>query len=284
MHFVILFALGGNQTQAQIKYQVLAIHSYHKGFTWTDGIDDALRTVFEAQPDIEVTSEFLDSKRCLLDDIENSFFRHLKAKYSNNLPDAIILSDNNALTFMQKFYNPFFKGIPIIFCGINNFHPKLLNGFGDRITGVLEKTDPAGTVNLIKNIQPGLKNLVIVTGVSPTAQEIKKEAEIQLQKFSTAVKIIWKDSLSSRELFPYLEGISPQDAVLLISFNRDKEGVYYSYEQSAKLISSRSAAPVYGLWDFYLSGLMIVPGLFMRGRQYSITRQALILSESISGD
>lgn len=277
MQVVLLSILAGEHAHAKIRYQVLAIHSYHKGFTWTDGIDDALRTVFEAYPGIELTSEFLDSKRCPLDDIETSFFHHLKTKFSRGLPDAIIISDNNALTFMRKFYDTLFMGVPIIFCGINNFHQEMLAGFENNITGVVEQTDPVGTVNLIKEIQPDLKKLTIITGVSPTAQEIKKEAVIQLKGISNALEMIWEDRLSSRQLFAYLAGLSPKDAVLLVSFNRDRDGVYYSYEQSARLISSRSAAPVYGLWDFYLN-TGVVGGKMVYSKDQGETAAKLCLS------
>ncbi|WP_022665630.1 ATP-binding protein [Desulfospira joergensenii] len=273
---LLLGSLFFSRAAAEDLSRVLVIHSYHKGFIWTDGVDAAIRDEFSRGQDVQVMSEFLDTKRRPLEVMAPIFHRFLEEKYSHDPPDAIIVSDNNALIFMQSVHRDLFGNVPLFFCGINNFHPQMLEKLGPRVTGVVEKTDPAGTIRLILHLQPDLERLIVVTGMSATAREIKKETEPILSGFQQ--EVIWKDRLSSRELFPFLETLGRKDAVLLIAFNQDSDGTFYSYQMGARLISSRSRAPVYGLWDHYLN-TGVVGGNMVNARDQgrTVARQCLDL-------
>jgi hypothetical protein len=44
-------------------------------------------------------------------------------------PDVIVVSDNAALSFMtRKSGDTCSTAVPVVFCGINNFVPELLDG------------------------------------------------------------------------------------------------------------------------------------------------------------
>ena len=66
------------------------------------------------------------------------------------------------------------------------------------------------------------------------------------------------------------ERFSPADAVFLVLFNRDKDGVYYSYETAAELVDRATFAPIYGMWDFYLNH-GIVGGMLASSRDQGQT-------------
>ena len=261
---------------------VLVIHSYHKGFTWTDQIDTALRKVLGSHPEIEISSEYLDSKRLSPEKAAPPFFRFLEEKYAGHRPDAIIISDNTALKFTADNYHRLFSGIPVVFCGINNFRPELIRKFGKNITGVVEKQDTPGTVNLILKLQPNLNRLVIITGTSPTARGLKMEAQTDLAGREKDLDIIWQDGPAIADLLSDLGTLSPDDAVLLITFNRDGDGRYLSDEESAKIITNRTAAPVYGLWDYYLN-TGIVGGKMVSSRDQGTRAGQKCLSLLITG-
>jgi len=240
--------------------RVLVIHSYHSGFSWSDGIQKGINDQLGAHQNIEIFTEFLDSKRYPLDTIIPQTINLLKNKYTKQQPNLLILSDNNALTFFRKYSNALFADMPVIFCGINNYHDDLLKGIDNPITGVVEDVDPKGTLKLIRCLQPDLKRLIIITGTTPTAQAVKDQVKKRLQPFQKEISFQWWDQLTTQELITRLTKISPNDAILLILFNRDANGKYYTYEESARLIHQESIAPVYGMWDFYM-GHGVVGGM-----------------------
>lgn len=239
--------------------RILILHSYHKGFFWTDNIETGIRTSLESAP-VEIFSEYLDSKRQPLEAAGSHIFEYLNWKYKTLPIDLLIVSDNNALTFLHRYKKSLFPDVPIVFCGINNFQTNLLDGFENRITGVVEKTDPIRTLQLIRLLQPKAKTLYLITGTTPTGAAVEKEVETALTVDSVGFRPVWLRGSSTVELQQALAAVSPDDAVLLVLFNRDKDGVYYSHEAAAELVDRATFAPVYGMWDFYL-GHGIVGGM-----------------------
>ncbi|WP_321491988.1 response regulator [uncultured Desulfobacter sp.] len=255
--------------------QVLILHSYHRGFSWTDNIEAGIREVLKNTPG-EIYSEYLDSKRHPLEAADSHFLEYLNWKYKTIPIDLLILSDNNALTFLQRHRQTLFPDVPVVFCGINNFTPALLDGLEHRTTGVVEKTDPIRTIQLIRLLQPDAEKLYIVTGTTPTAAAVGKEVEVVLTTDSFGFTPVWLSGLSTVELQRDLAAVSPNNAVLLVLFNRDKNNMYYSYEAAAEIVSQATSAPVYGMWDFYL-GHGIVGGMLASSRDQGQTAGELAL-------
>jgi len=249
--------------------RILILHSYHKGFSWTDNIETGIRTALEGEP-VEIFSEYLDSKRQPLEAAGSYCLEYLNRKYKTLPIDLLILSDNNALTFLHHYKKILFPDVPIVFCGINNFQPSLLDGFENRITGVVEKTDPVRTLQLIRLLQPKAERLYLITGTTPTGEAVQKEVEAALTVDNFGFTPVWLRGLSTVELQQKLGAVSPADAVFLVLFNRDKDGVYYSYETAAELVDRATFAPIYGMWDFYLNH-GIVGGMLASSRDQGQT-------------
>jgi two-component system cell cycle sensor histidine kinase/response regulator CckA len=246
-------ALGKDQK----RFRILILHSYHAGLTWTEGEDYGIREVFENRRDMEIFTEYLDSKRIPLNDILIPFAAFLGRKYSPHYFDAVVVTDNSALTFISYYHKELFPNTPVVFCGVNNYSPDMLTGFDGKITGVVQVLDPKGTVGLIRNFQPRLRELIIVSGVTPTARAIRAEVASALAGLEPQLNLVWLEALETKQLVDRLAGLSPDQAVLLCNFNRDAKGVYYSHEESGQMISRASAAPVYAMEDHYLgTGVM----------------------------
>ena len=58
--------------------------------------------------------------------------------------------------------------------------------------------------------------------------------------------------------------MSEDSLILLLTFNRDRDGKIFTYEDSAQLIRNAASVPVYGVWDFLL-GYGIVGGRLTSG-------------------
>src|SRR6266498_5095336 len=51
------------EERAEERKQVLVLHSYHKGLRWTDAEDAGISSVLGARPELDVHTEYLDTKR-----------------------------------------------------------------------------------------------------------------------------------------------------------------------------------------------------------------------------
>ena len=164
MKFFLLFSiLFLNFLQANELKEVLLIHSYHKGYIWTDDISKTIEKNFSSDKNIELTTVYMDTKR--IDD--PSYLANLaklyKQQFTNRTFDLIIISDNNAFDFMELYYDSLFKNVPVLFCGINNYDKNMLDKLTFKnISGVAEEVDIEKNFELISRLHPNLKNLLII--------------------------------------------------------------------------------------------------------------------------
>lgn len=66
--------------------KVLILHSYHKGFRWTDSVMQGIDSVFSAQDNvpIEIIIEYMDTKRIGLKKLTPHLTSLFKLKYDNS--------------------------------------------------------------------------------------------------------------------------------------------------------------------------------------------------------
>jgi hypothetical protein len=115
-YFLLFSILFFNYLFADQSKEVLLIHSYHKGYIWTDDISKTIEKNFADHKNIELTTIYMDTKR-----IDNATYlynlsRLYKEEFEGRKFDLIILSDNNAFDFMIKYHDFLFKDVPVLFC------------------------------------------------------------------------------------------------------------------------------------------------------------------------
>ena len=126
-YFLLFSILFFNYLFANPSKDVLLIHSYHKGYVWTDDISKTIEKNFADYKDIELTTVYMDTKRIDDDSYLETLFKLYKQEFDGRKFDLIIVSDNNAFDFMLKYHDSLFKETPILFCGINNVDKTFLN-------------------------------------------------------------------------------------------------------------------------------------------------------------
>ena len=97
MKFILLFSiLFFNFLFANSSKEVLILHSYHKGYAWSDEISKAIEKTFSnyKKEEIEVTTIYMDTKR--IDDYSylNDLAKLYKKQFEGRVFDLVIVSDN----------------------------------------------------------------------------------------------------------------------------------------------------------------------------------------------
>ncbi|QKF58180.1 ABC transporter substrate binding protein [Aliarcobacter lanthieri] len=254
--FSILFFSFLNASQNK---EVLLIHSYHKGYAWTDDISKAIEETFSEYTDIELTTVYMDTKRIDEAPYLETLAKLYKQQFDNRTFDLIIISDNNAFDFISKYYDYLFKDIPVLFCGINDYSKDSLEKltFKD-VSGVAEAVDIEKNFELISKIHPNLKNLLIINDKSITALAVKKDLTKFFEKYEKKFNIEYTDNLDINDLKTKASHLEKDNsAILFVLLFKDTTGKIFTYKQSFEAIRKVSQAPIYGLWDFYLNSGMV---------------------------
>ena len=251
--------------QTNLARKILVIHSYHQGFTWTDNVMAGIEAVFEESDlHVELFVEYIDTKRHEPEKVFPYLEEIYKFKYQNNQPDVIILSDNNALNFLLASRERLFPGVPVVFCGINNFDDSLIAG-KEQITGVAEDFDLKGTIELALRLHPRTKRIAAISDITPTGVINLERVRQTMLQFKDAVEFMELAKLSVDELKEALRGLPSNTVLLKLSFYRDRKGKFFCEKESTHILTESCDLPIYSLWDWTIAH-GVLGGMVINGR------------------
>lgn len=266
---IIVFFSLSDKTFAQSKSsdedtKVLVLLSYHQTHSWTADILDGVKTAFaKADMEIEFHVEFMDSKRnhhqILFPQLEQLY----QTKYSDTHFDLILLADNNALNFLLPRRTQLFPDVPIVFCGINNFTPKLIEGIS-QITGVAEASDFSRTIDLALALQPQTQYVAIVCDHTPTGLAHINDIQKIYPQFTGRLKFIELFNQTEEELKASLQNLPEHSVVFLLSLYHDRAEKHFTIPEQVQLLSENVTVPIYTAWDISL-GYGVIGGVMTDG-------------------
>ncbi len=250
--------------------RVLVLNSYHQGYEWTDGmVRGVRRAVAREAPDALVYVEYMDSKR-FWSGQDGVHARQLaevyRLRYGDHQPDVIVTTDDNAFQFVLRRRGDLFPGVPVVFCGVNEFEPGMIAG-REGITGVVEKLDQEATIDLALSLSPQAKRVALITDTTHTGLGNRALLEDLASKYARRAPFVFLDEtgegLTLPELLAKLRALPPDSVVLYMDFFRDRRGRYLDPAEVVPKVSQASSAPVYSMGSFYL-GKGIVGGKITR--------------------
>ncbi len=258
--------------------EILLIHSYQRGYKWSDDISKVLESRFENAQEASLTTVYMDTKKVATSLYFEKLFNLYDEQFKERKFDLIIAADNNALEFVTRYHEHLFKNLPVVFLGINNFHEEMIykNNMRSFMTGVVEKVDIKKNIDLILKTHPTLEKLVIINDHSITGHAMKSDIFQVLPQYKDKLKFEYIDNMSMKHLKQRVENLPSKTAILWVLLFKDKTGKFFTHKESLKQVREVSKVPIYGLWDFYL-GEGIVGGILT-----SATAQAHLATKMVS--
>ena len=257
--FILLFffsfaGLSSANSGESVK-RVLVLNSYHETYHWTDRIMAGVKSVFEPQDNVELYINYMDTKRSS-DEVHYQLLRDLYAHKSALIQfDAIVSSDDNALNFLLKYRDALFPGVPVFFCGINDFQPELLAG-RELFSGVYETYDVAGTFDLMLQVHPQAKTIVTITDNTVSGHAFLNRVHRAAPQFAGRIQFEELHNPEPEKLIDEL-GKLPSDALVLWAiYLRTPAGRSISSEASVRMVANASPVPVYCVWDVVGQGVV----------------------------
>ncbi len=235
--------------------RILVLHSYGTSYEWTHQLQKGIEDKF-LDTNVKLSVEYLDTKRIFNEDYFTSVRQYIASKYHDYPFDAVIITDDNALTFINSLEMSNLKNLPTVAVGINNFDASLAPLTHDGLI-IYEKDRIEETVELISHLRPKIKNLYYLADRSSTADYILQETQKVVKQYPH-IQLVEIRDLTLDEASSLLKKVSPDDAVLLTHYNTEiAKNIYHDYNQIAEEIGSASPAPVFVFWKFYVrSGIL----------------------------
>lgn len=225
--------------------RVLFLSSY--SYAW-DTVQLQIEGVKEGiGSDIELDYEFMDTKR--IDDAESRrlFAEGLAYRLSKlEAYDVVIVGDDAALQFAMEHANDLFKGIPVIFEGINDEELAREAAESPLVTGVIETLSFEKNIDLAKIFYPDAKKVVALLDDTMTGEAIRKDYFSKQEKYpELEFSEIDASKLSAEELQEAIASVSTDSILIYVVMNEDASGRHYTNDQSLAMITKYAKVPVF---------------------------------------
>lgn len=246
--------------------KVLILHSYDEGFKWTSDQNDGILERFGKEDgSYEFYIEYMDWKNYPEEDNIRLFRDRMAYKYSSKKLDIILTTDDVALDFALDNRDELFSGAPVVFSGVNRKSAEAIAKKWTSVTGVIEEIDPAGTLRAALAADPDIKRIYLLfenTESGITTGEITVET---IREADPEIEIIQLGDMSVDEIMETVSKASEDSIVICGTFTIDKNGYIVGLERMNRILCSKSAVPVYHLYDMAL-GSGTIGGSMIVGR------------------
>jgi diguanylate cyclase (GGDEF)-like protein/PAS domain S-box-containing protein len=268
---IVLACLGGAPLRSLAvgggTYRVLYINSYHSGFQWSDDIEKNIRErLIASNGNIDMSVEYLDSRRFPDPALQERLAAGLAAKYARYRHDLVIVSDDAALNFALTHRQRLFPSLPIVFCGYNYFRPAVLRGAAN-VTGVNEEVDVSATVDLALRMHPATRTLLFIVSTRETSS-IRNTEQVEatvVPRYRGRYRLMVLKNAALGEMRERLAKLPRKSLVFLIGWASETgQGPLISPMENARLVATASPVPVYTPWEFCL-GSGVVGGHVLSG-------------------
>jgi len=246
---------------------VLVLDSYHAGYDWSDDELSGVQTVLsQSQPNPVVLVEHLDAKRF---PAKAHFARQAELfalKFRGPFePEVVLAMDNAALEFATRYRPALFPKASIVFCGVNDFTPSLIAG-QKRITGLAEKHNSLGTLELALRLFPKTKDVLLVHDYTETGLAMRNELNQAASRFPL-VSIRSTPKASIDKLAGQVKRLHEGQLVLMLSYAADESGRTFNLSETADILAKGSPVPVFNVHAEQL-GHGVLGGMVLGGKAH----------------
>ncbi len=234
---------------------VLIVGSYERSQSSTRVQEDAVRAEIErAFPFARIRSDYIVSAVTLEEELSEellaSFATTLRLQHERQKFDLIVAVDTIAFRVLSGPGREMIAQTPLIFTGVTTSAAEVQK-LGLNATGVYERIDALGSVQLAIALRPQTRKVLVVARGSVFAERLRAEAEGQLAKLMD-VSVEWSKATTQQELVAEVLAAGPETVLLYLSFRDGKTGTW-----EVRGVRTDWARPAFGVFASNLSPSMV---------------------------
>ncbi len=247
-------ALPTAQAQAEKpRKNVLVLNSYHDGYAWSDEIVSGMRSFFSGtQFLVDLQIEYLDTKRFATPERARALYEFYRDKFKESEFDLVIANDDFAYNFVLEYQDRLFPGLPVVFCGVNDFNPAKLAG-KTNITGLVENVDFEATLRLAARLHPDANHMIVIGDRSVTGMAIQGQLRKVAPRLKGLLDFEYWDDLPLSTMLDRLHAVPQNTLIFVIPMYLEHEGKLYAADEVLEIVSANVSLPVYSCWRFLLN-------------------------------
>jgi len=231
--------------QSSEKKKIFYLNSYEITFQTYEYSQRAINEAFTPSKYI-IDIDFIDSKRFYDKAMYDNLKERLRIKMKEREKyDMVLASDDDALHFVLDNYHEFFAHTPVVFWGLDDLEKaSQLDSIG-YVTGVVEIVPARENIELIKKLQPRVKEVIAFTdNTSVGIIDFKIYESLKKEYDNIFLSEIYTNNFTLKELQDTVRKLRGDQVILKLSSYQLKDANLNLYEQ-IDLIYNDSPVPVY---------------------------------------
>ena len=222
---------------------VLVLFSYTT--SW-QGERDVLKGLTSRIPSsVRLDIVFMDTKNIDKVQSEEITTQHIKLLQEKEDYDAVIAVDDDALSYIMKYRDTSFAGIPVIFNNINSRERAQKAAQDSMTAGIFENFFGAETVQLAKKLYPKAERVVGISDHSLTGlamNELFREVE---QSVDLRFETLDMMALTKEQIIEKVSSFGDETILLYLQFTQDRDGNLYGMEESYRFLTDITKIPLF---------------------------------------
>ncbi len=233
----------------QERKHVLILHSYHPEYSWTGDVDKGMRGVLEnAAVAVDTRTEYMDGKHFPGGGQWDLLGKLYTEKFGDLGFDLILASDDDALGFLLKWRDRIFPGVPVVFCGVNDYDPDLLSGHKG-YAGVTEGISIRETIDLALKLRPATDHIWFSGDETATTRGIHRAIRDIAPLYSPGVRFTFSRETDAEKVKGVVEALGENSVVFFQSRLKNHAGRKLPFFSAIRMMASAANLPIFSCWD-----------------------------------
>ena len=244
-----LAANDGSMARASLRdkkqHAVLFLSSYSQSHFSVPLQWDGISKAFEGT-EVLLDTEYMDMKNNADDESQALFERLLRHKLESHAYEVLIVGDDAALNFAEEHRNDLFKGVPVVFLGINDLdHARRVHDEG-WATGIPEQSNMSAVFRAAADIFDACDTFVCIVDDTETGKADVVSLEQVMPLFPDhQFEIVNLSHLSEEEFLRRMEGLEVNTIVFELDAFKDRDGKVYTIDDVCRLLAGSCPRPVF---------------------------------------
>ncbi|MEE1159661.1 MAG: ABC transporter substrate binding protein, partial [Atopobiaceae bacterium] len=227
------------------QHSVLFLSSYSQSHFSVPLQWDGVSKAFEGT-EVLLDTEYMDMKNNADDESQALFERLLRHKLESHAYEVIIVGDDAALNFAEEHRDDLFRGVPVVFLGINDIdHARRVHDEG-WATGIPEQSNMADVFRAAAGIFDVCDTFVCVVDDTETGKaDVASLEQVVPQLPDHKFEIVNLSHLSEEEFLERMRGLGDNTVVFELDAFKDKDGKVYTIDDVCRLLADDCPRPVF---------------------------------------
>jgi len=210
---------------------------------------------------VEFFYEFQENIRIPNSKYETEMVSYLQRKYEGEHISLVLTLGAPALKFLLDHESEVFSQVPKVYY-FHDQREEIARSLWPRVTGVWANLELSKDVEMLLDLQPDTRSIVVVSGNSPQDKFLLEEAHIAFHEYEDRLRFTYLSDLTIEELRGNIAALPPHTVVIYLSFFADRMGNSFSGPEALSFVAPTSSAPIYGISETYM-GAGIVGGALL---------------------